>query len=110
MAKCITFRRKVKNGPRLAKPVTVCFKSKKASPSKARRRKSVSSGSACRARDGKFMRCTGPAKGFALPGVGLLRNTGARNQGTLEDRYEIYVDAMIDLGMPYDDFDTWLNR
>ena len=30
--------------------------------------------------------------------------------GTLEDRYDIYVAAMIDLGQPYVDFDTWLNR
>ena len=29
--------------------------------------------------------------------------------GTLEDRYDIYVDAMIDMGLPYVDFDTWLN-
>ena len=25
-------------------------------------------------------------------------------------RYEIYVEAMIDLGLPYVDFDTWLQR
>jgi len=31
-------------------------------------------------------------------------------KGTLEDRYNIYVDAMIALGQPYVDFDTWLNR
>jgi hypothetical protein len=30
--------------------------------------------------------------------------------GTLEDRYAIYVQCMIDLGKPYVDFDTWLNR
>ena len=30
--------------------------------------------------------------------------------GTLEDRYDRYVAAMIDLGQPYVDFDTWLNR
>ena len=30
--------------------------------------------------------------------------------GTLEDRYAIYVQCMIDLGQPYVDFDTWLNR
>ena len=29
---------------------------------------------------------------------------------TLEDRYAIYVRCMIDLGLPYVDFDTWLNR
>ena len=29
---------------------------------------------------------------------------------TLEDRYSIYVDAMIDMGLPYVDFDAWLNR
>ncbi len=29
---------------------------------------------------------------------------------TLRERYEIYVAAMIDLGQPYVDFDTWLNR
>jgi hypothetical protein len=28
----------------------------------------------------------------------------------LKQRYLIYVDAMIDLGLPYVDFDTWLNR
>jgi hypothetical protein len=31
-------------------------------------------------------------------------------RGTLKDRYNCYVDAMIDLGLPYVDFDTWLNR
>ena len=30
--------------------------------------------------------------------------------GTLEDRYQNYVQCMIDLGQPYVDFDTWLNR
>ena len=30
--------------------------------------------------------------------------------GTLEDRYDTYVTAMIGLGLPYVDFDTWLNR
>ncbi len=30
--------------------------------------------------------------------------------GTLRDRYLNYVEAMIDLGLPYVDFDTWLNR
>ncbi len=28
----------------------------------------------------------------------------------MRDRYENYVQAMIDLGLPYDSFDTWLNR
>ena len=31
-------------------------------------------------------------------------------RGTLRDRYEAYVRAMKDLGLPYVDFDTWLNR
>ena len=30
--------------------------------------------------------------------------------GTLEDRYNNYVSAMISMGLPYVDFDTWLNR
>ena len=30
--------------------------------------------------------------------------------GTLEDRYDIYVKAMVGLGLPYVDFDTWLDR
>ena len=74
-AKCVTFRRKTKGGPRLKKPVTVCFKRKVAKKKKvsAKERKGLSP-NVCRARDGKFMRCTGPARGFALPGVGLLRN------------------------------------
>lgn len=29
--------------------------------------------------------------------------------GTLEDRYDIYVQAMTDLGLPYKTFDQWLN-
>jgi len=29
---------------------------------------------------------------------------------TLKDRYNSYVKAMILLGLPYVDFDTWLNR
>jgi len=29
---------------------------------------------------------------------------------SMQDRYDLYVQAMIDLGLPYDDFDTWLNR
>ena len=29
-------------------------------------------------------------------------------RGTLEDRYENYVNAMISMGLPYVDFDTWL--
>jgi hypothetical protein len=29
---------------------------------------------------------------------------------TLRDRYDNYVKAMIDMGLPYVDFDTWLNR
>lgn len=77
-AKCITFRRKTKDGPRLSKPVTVCFKRKvsKRKQQKLRGKKKSKglSPNVCRARDGKFMRCTGPARGFALPGVGLLRN------------------------------------
>ena len=28
--------------------------------------------------------------------------------GTLEQRYQIYVEAMKSLGLPYVDFDTWL--
>jgi hypothetical protein len=31
-------------------------------------------------------------------------------RGTLEDRYNIYVEAMIALDLPYIDFDTWLNQ
>jgi hypothetical protein len=30
--------------------------------------------------------------------------------GTLEDRYDRYVTAMIAMGRAYVDFDTWLNR
>ncbi len=30
--------------------------------------------------------------------------------GTLEVRYDNYVSAMISMGLPYVDFDTWLNR
>jgi hypothetical protein len=30
--------------------------------------------------------------------------------GTLEDRYNNYVSAMISMCLPYVDFDTWLNR
>ena len=30
-------------------------------------------------------------------------------RGKLKDRYDAYVKAMIDLGKPYVDFDTWLN-
>ena len=29
---------------------------------------------------------------------------------TLRDRYDNYVRAMIDLGLPYVTFDEWLNR
>jgi hypothetical protein len=29
-------------------------------------------------------------------------------RGTLWDRYQIYVRCMVDLGLPYVDFDTWL--
>jgi hypothetical protein len=29
---------------------------------------------------------------------------------TLEDRYDNYVRAMQDLGLPYVTFDEWLNR
>ena len=73
--KCITFRRKTKNGPRLKKPVTVCFKRKVAKKKKMSAKKSKGlPPNVCRARDGKFMRCTGPARGYPLPGVGLLRN------------------------------------
>jgi hypothetical protein len=28
---------------------------------------------------------------------------------TLRDRYNVYVQAMIDLGLPYKSFDAWLN-
>ena len=31
-------------------------------------------------------------------------------RGTLKDRYNNYVRAMISMGLPYVDFDTWLNR
>ena len=31
-------------------------------------------------------------------------------RGTLRDRYAIYVKAMQELGLPWVDFDTWLNR
>tara|TARA_A100001515_G_scaffold130421_2_gene117657 strand:- start:1137 stop:1538 length:402 start_codon:yes stop_codon:yes gene_type:complete len=37
-----------------------------------------------------------------------LENKAMR--GNLKDRYDAYVKAMIDLGLPYVDFDTWLNR
>jgi hypothetical protein len=30
--------------------------------------------------------------------------------GTLRARYSVYVRAMQDLGLPYVDFDTWLNN
>jgi len=29
---------------------------------------------------------------------------------TLNDRYQLYVEAMISMGLPYECFDTWLNR
>lgn len=32
------------------------------------------------------------------------------NYGTLKDRYDCYVASMEALNLPYDDFDTWLNR
>lgn len=31
-------------------------------------------------------------------------------RGTLRDRYAAYVKAMKELGLPWVDFDTWLNR
>lgn len=31
-------------------------------------------------------------------------------KGSLRDRYEAYVRAMQELGLPWVDFDTWLNR
>ena len=31
------------------------------------------------------------------------------NQGTLWDRYQNYVEAMISLDLPYKSFDEWLN-
>jgi len=31
------------------------------------------------------------------------------NHGTLQDRYDIYVAAMISLGEDYKSFDDWLN-
>ena len=31
-------------------------------------------------------------------------------KGSLRDRYNIYVRAMQELGLPWVDFDTWLNR
>ena len=31
------------------------------------------------------------------------------NQGTLKERYEIYKEAMIALGLEYLTFDEWLN-
>tara|TARA_R110002074_G_scaffold397139_1_gene587240 strand:+ start:1388 stop:1516 length:129 start_codon:yes stop_codon:yes gene_type:complete len=30
------------------------------------------------------------------------------NYGTLRERYEIYVTAMEELGLPYKSFDEWL--
>jgi tRNA A22 N-methylase len=30
------------------------------------------------------------------------------NEGSLEDRYQIYVDCMRDLGKPYKTFEEWL--
>lgn len=30
-------------------------------------------------------------------------------RGTLEDRYQNYVEAMISMGLPYKSFDAWLN-
>jgi hypothetical protein len=29
---------------------------------------------------------------------------------TLEERYQNYVDQMESMGLPYECFDTWLNR
>jgi len=31
-------------------------------------------------------------------------------RGTLRDRYAVYVRSMQDLGLPFVDFDTWVNR
>ena len=31
-------------------------------------------------------------------------------KGSLRDRYNNYVRAMKELGLPWVDFDTWLNR
>jgi hypothetical protein len=30
------------------------------------------------------------------------------NEGSLEDRYQIYVDCMRELGQPYKTFEEWL--
>ena len=30
-------------------------------------------------------------------------------RGTLKDRYQNYVEAMISMGLPYKSFDEWLN-
>tara|TARA_R110002020_G_scaffold364_3_gene1867 strand:+ start:332 stop:433 length:102 start_codon:yes stop_codon:yes gene_type:complete len=32
------------------------------------------------------------------------------NNGTLRERYEIYVTAMEELGLPYKSFDEWLEE
>ena len=41
--------------------------------------------------------------------ISTERHGGGVMNGTLEDRYDIYVQAMTDLGLPYQTFDQWLN-
>ena len=31
-------------------------------------------------------------------------------RGTLWDRYQTYVRCMVDLGLPYVDYETWLSK
>ena len=46
-------------------------------------------------------------RGCSAVGAGAVRRM---TRGTLRDRYAVYVKAMKDLGLPWVDFDTWLNR
>jgi hypothetical protein len=38
------------------------------------------------------------------------RRYGVPIRKNMEERYNIYVKSMAELGLPYVDFDTWLNR
>ena len=39
----------------------------------------------------------------------FMINRMDRNEGSLQDRYDIYVTAMEELGQPTKDFDEWLD-
>ena len=78
--KCVTFRRKTRGGPRLKKPVTVCFKRKVARKKAApKRRRSGAPKGVCRRADGRFAKCSSVRRGAGrIPGAGLLRNKKRR--------------------------------